>query len=343
MDTIAEHVGVSKMTVSRVLNGRGFFKDSTAKKIEAAALELGYFRRNPRDKLCAALAPVAALLPSWADAGAAGDFLDGLAFGLRESGRPLVAAAASALDFSSGMNPFAGTAGVAVFGAGADLSKFFDGGEFLPPVVFAGSPVPENFDCVAWDFSDAAEKIAARLLEQNFSKIAFASIKGVGSDFSGAKFAEIMKKLGAKEKFFGEFKCAEVSDADKIFGDFDRPDAVLCSCAELARAVLETARGRGLAVPDDIAVASLGDGGAEGGITCAVADLRALGAAAAKLILEKIGKSPRRGSDEFPASGSAASEYSYSPRSAPRRIPLAADVRFDKSTDRPKKSIVWVL
>ncbi len=48
MQTIADKLGISKMTVSRVLGRSGYCKDETARRVIETARELGYFRKDPR-------------------------------------------------------------------------------------------------------------------------------------------------------------------------------------------------------------------------------------------------------------------------------------------------------
>jgi DNA-binding LacI/PurR family transcriptional regulator len=251
---VARHAGVSRSTVSQILNGHGNrFPESTRDRVAAAARELGYHPSAAGRALVRGASDiVVALIPDMTVGPTLQDFLNGLTDELARHGLTLLLRLASASPEST--------------------ERMITG--LRPAAVMSMLPVPEQLrECLAQlgvrlvepgrpGSRDVNAEIgrtqALHLIERGFRQIAYAHLLGKRQDTFGAE-----RERGAAEACEAHglprpavIRLAPSADeAVTQLRSLAAGTAVACYNDDVAAALLGGCRELGLRVPHDIALA----------------------------------------------------------------------------------------
>lgn len=272
---VAEAAGVSATTVSHVLSGRGRVADQTRERVARIAKELDYRPNVHAQQLVTRKSRTIGIqVGSYTEAASKGalipwsdyflDLLNGAAAAAAARGYALILMP-PALEPAS-MDEFA-VDGVIVVDPRGDEPLFTDGWHRRKPVVTTGRPTTgERVSAVVDnDHRGAATHMLDHLEAQGYRQPALI--------ITSASRSYIVDMLGAYRAWIasrGLTECIALvgetpspgAAADALRDLLSRtptPDAFLASSEELALGILQEAQGRGLAVPDDVAVCSAVD------------------------------------------------------------------------------------
>lgn len=309
---LAKHVGVSRSTVSMVMGGRGGnyrVSKKTQDLVRNAAEQLGY-RQAPSGAALrrGSSGMVSVILPDFRENWAEG-VMRGIHNAFRESqlvpfvtthnfSRELLEqellATANRRDSAAIVFP--------LLGLHAAYQALAEEGTFV--VLLGDSPLEtDDVPYVAWDSGNAARCVVEHLIERGYQRIAHLSFdypfKHSQSRFDA--YQETLLSHGLLIEDHLVYKpalsreAAEETDraVDQFFAsDSQPPDAIFCLNDGLALPLLEALQKRGIRVPDDVAVAGMGDlplsGHSKIGLTTVREPLTELGEAAGKLVLASL-------------------------------------------------------
>lgn len=319
LQTVADQVGVSRMTVSNAFSRPDQLSPALRERILAAADELGYVGPDPTARALArgSTGAVGVLLTdslqyAFVDE-VATRFLGAVAAGLESTGLALTLLTTST-----------GTAGGPL--PARDLP--LDGAvvySCLPeslsldclvrrrlPLVYVDLPPRPDRNCVNIDDRGGARQAARHVLELGHRRIAVVTINDDGPFGiplpASAGGADVGGPYVAAERLAGwlqELRAAgvdplvvlqphpiDVRHVERLFDRSDPPTAVLCFSDAIALTVLEAARRRGLAVPRDVSVVGFDDAPmavhVTPGLTTLVQDVDGKGRAAVQALVAEI-------------------------------------------------------
>lgn len=268
MGNVADRAGVSQMTVSRVLNGKGYISEHVRVRVETAASEIGYVQNRLARGLRSEQTPlIAVVLPTLGNT-VFTDVLSGITdaltklecrpvFGLSEysedredalvrdllSWRPAGIALAG-LDHSDATRQ-------AIKASGVRVAEIMD---------IDGSPISVAF---GMSHKTIGQVTARYMLDKGHRRFAFAGSQS-GCDLRAGKrlegFRQTLREAGAT--LLHETISAEPSsmvEGRRITADIlarsDRPDAIYYSNDDLAAGGIMHCLAHGVAIPKDIAMA----------------------------------------------------------------------------------------
>ncbi|GAA2785099.1 LacI family DNA-binding transcriptional regulator [Saccharopolyspora taberi] len=284
---VAQRAGVSVTTVSRALRGTGPVASTTNERVLAAAESLRFIpARGGRTDRRHANGIVL-------EGGKRSDIVAGYEAVATSQGRGVrvldtgdrSSAEAAVLDLAAQVD------GLMVLGGsvpGAVIAELVDRGL---PVVVVDRPPLLGVDVVDVEITDAARLIAKHLSGHGCSRICF-----VGAD--ARRFAAVQEEL--PDARLDKAVCRADAESGRIAAlrvlrSAERPDALLCGTDEIALGVLRAAEELGLQVPGDLAVTGWGEVTASvrthPALTTVGYSMRAVGAAAARALDERIGGS----------------------------------------------------
>lgn len=267
---VARAAGVSAMTVSRVVTGRGAVNAETRKRVEAAVRQLGYVPNAAARKLATGQADRIGLIYSNPSAGYLSEFLLGALAGARRMGAQLIVepcgsgeqGEVEALERLAGggvkavlLPPPHGESARAMHAAAALGMK----------VVTIGAPLRAGVSAtVQIDDRAAAAEMTRLLLRQGHRKIGF--VRGASNQASSALreagFQRALTEQPDAEGFIeaGDFTYRSgLAAADRLLDLPVVPTAIFASNDEMASAVVAVAHRRGLDVPGGLSVVGFDD------------------------------------------------------------------------------------
>lgn len=249
---VAARANVSTATVSRALNGKATVDPELAKRVRAAAEELGYRPHGPARSLRRKTTATFTLVVT--DIG--DPFFASLARGLedvaRDRGYSVVlcdtdddpAKERSYLDVAL-QERVAGVV-IAPTTPGADVGKLLDHGAV---VVAVDRPLDEpRSDRVLVDTRSAAAKATTQLLDAGYQRIGFLGCRADGYP-DRQRLAGYQDALGQADERLVRHVCPRADAASSAVGDlFTSADALLIASPQLVPEVLSAAFERGLAL-----------------------------------------------------------------------------------------------
>ncbi len=293
---VAALAGVSTATVSRVLNGKSTVDTELVSRVREAARALDYrpntVARNLRRRDSSVLSLVISDVEN--------PFFTAVARGVEDTAR---AAGYSVLLGNSDEDPDKERAYLELAGqaqtAGVVLSPTGPGTalpEGTPPVVAVDRPLPGGrHDAVLVDTRSAARLATQHLLDQGYQRVA--CLTGPpGVHTAEDRLAGYREALAGRPELVrrSEFKAAGARQASELlFGERDRPDAVLVANSAMAIGLLETLAQQGLRIGEDVGVVSFDDvpwaSLVHPALTVVRQPAHEIGRRAAGLLLDRIG------------------------------------------------------
>lgn len=314
---IAERLGMSKTTVSFVLSGQArqrHVADETARQVRELAQELGYIPNHWARSLRRRRTGVVSVLftnlnMNWAD---------GIMRGISSVFQPAGYTSFVGVDWDDisrlkqelSLVLQRRDEGVICHSFPDAVQEFSEVMQKGVPLVFV-SDIPEGFvnkpgiNAVVWDDASPVKLAVRHLIETGRRRIAFVGVRhGGASDLRRFQaFKQTMTEAGLplkKERIIWaplEFSAPEDYLEPLFVGGMDGPDAVFALNDAIAVHLLALFEAKGVRVPDDVAVAGVGDQlvAFHVGLTTVHEPLEELGRQAAEVLLELIedpGKAP---------------------------------------------------
>lgn len=257
---VAREAGVSISAVSRAFSEGSIAPETQARVLEAAG-RLGYRPSQIARGLVQSRSNTITLVTGRMVDPFDALFLEHLAEALADRGMRLVVTPASRRHAEGGglLQALDDRSDAAIVAAGTMALDQSD--QCLRaglPVILAGriSDLP-GIDAVAADNADGGRQAAELFLRTGCRKLAYFGLSQ--STFSDAErqsgFCAAVTAGGLTARVFrGQADQDEFDAASAMLAAADRPDAVFCATDRLAATVLDTARGLGLMVPQDLSV-----------------------------------------------------------------------------------------
>jgi DNA-binding LacI/PurR family transcriptional regulator len=294
MTRVAEELGVSSMTISNAYNRPERVSESLREQIFETAERLGYAGPDPvarslrRQKTNLAGVLYSNPLSYAFDDAAQVLFLKGVAAATEEAGMGLVLVPGSV-----GSSPNARAS--AVMDAAADGFVVYSIADDDPlveaalrrrmPTVIADQPLLEGVPFVGIDNESAAREVARHLVDLGHERFGVVSFSIAAADRAPgiadshrqrsatlrvtrarlAGYEGVLEAAGLPWKevpvyeCFGSSKALGREAADVLLSQGPPPTAILALSDQLALGVIETAKERGLSVPEDLSVAGFDD------------------------------------------------------------------------------------
>jgi LacI family transcriptional regulator len=273
INDVAARAGVSKKTVSRVINGSPFIADKTRQRIEVAIEELG-FVPNPQARALALRRNfLIALLHDNPNAQTVLNFQNGVLSAIRNS------------DFALVVRPVERDSDQIM----ADIQTFLErqrpwGAMLLPPIserddiaelcerlgvryVRVGSAildVPQR--CVASNDQQVVEQAVKQLIAMGHRKIGFVrgprGFRSAHEREAGFLAALDAAKIDLPKKYRAEGNYrydAGIAAGEKLLNQKDRPTAIFCSNDEMAAGVLNVAHKLQIEIPASLSIVGFDD------------------------------------------------------------------------------------
>jgi LacI family transcriptional regulator len=273
INDVAARAGVSKKTVSRVINGSPFIADKTRQRIEVAIEELG-FVPNPQARALALRRNfLIALLHDNPNAQTVLNFQNGVLSAIKNS------------DFALVVRPVERDSDQIM----ADIQTFLErqrpwGAMLLPPIserddiaelcgrlgvryVRVGSAildVPQR--CVASNDQQVVEQAVKQLIAMGHRKIGFVrgprGFRSAHEREAGFMAALDAAKIDLPKKFRAEGNYrydAGIAAGEKLLNQKDRPTAIFCSNDEMAAGVLNVAHKLQIEIPAALSIVGFDD------------------------------------------------------------------------------------
>lgn len=298
IDDVARGAGVSRQTVSNVLNERGRFTDATRQRVLTTAADLGYqphhAAQSMRSHRTATLAhPVVAseLLPHNLFAA---QFLQALVAATGAAGYSLLTMPAGPSDTAAQVVAQGRVDGVILCDSSPGDPRVARLAADGTPFASFGRTAPDEPQC--WVDVDSAGSVQAatdHLLLLGHRRIAFlgyaGSASGVWDDDRLRGFRTAMAGAGlcptGTERV--EHEGAHAA-ADRLLGADPRPTAVVCGSDVLAVAVYGVAAAHGLRIGSDLAVTGFDGGGVLASLSPTLTTLRQPLAGIARHLVERV-------------------------------------------------------
>lgn len=267
INDVAREAGVSKKTVSHVLNGIGSVSAATRARVQAATQELGFVPSPQARALALGHSALLLLVHDGSDAESLGQIQQGAETALAGSGHLLAihALRGGAPDLISALERHR-PAGVILLPPLSDLSALTQAVRQAGCRFAALSTSAHEASSTAIRASHrlAAADAAGYLLALGHRRIGFVS----GPDESPLAqerelgFIEAMTGFGADIVASGDFTFASGVEAGHLLLELSpHPTAILAANDEMAGGVIMAASARGMAVPQDLSI--MGIGGSE--------------------------------------------------------------------------------
>lgn len=268
MDDVADKAGVSQMTVSRVMNGKGYISEDVRTRVQTAAAEIGYVQNRLARGLRSEMTPlIAVVLPTLGNS-VFNDVLSGITDALTDEGcRPVFGVTeyseekedALVRDLLSWRPSGIILAGLehsditrkAIAAAGVRVAEIMD---------IDGAPIS-----VAFGLSQTAagEATAKHMLARGHRRFVYAGSHS-GRDLRAGKrlegFRQVVREAGAT--LLSEEISAKPSSmmegrrmTAEVLSRPDRPDAIYYSNDDLATGGIMHCLSEGIRMPEDLALA----------------------------------------------------------------------------------------
>lgn len=304
MADVAREAGVSLITVSRVLRHPEQVTDTTRRQIEAVMADLGYVPNLIAGGLAATQTRIVSVIVPYVTHGVFAEAIQGVADGLEHKGYcVLLGNSAGSADQEErivrtllGHRP----AGVVIQGANHTRATRKLLRSAAIPVVETGTLPKEPIDmAVGYSNFEAARTMTSYLIGQGHRRIGFVSAAPADNDRAAARLAGYQHALadaGIKYErsliVHTNFGIREGRNAlAKFLGLKQRPDAIFCTSDLWAAGMIGECARRGIAVPDEIAIAGFNDQDIASEIVPAITTIRVpryeIGRVAGELILER--------------------------------------------------------
>ncbi len=268
MDDVADRAGVSQMTVSRVMNGKGYISKDVRSRVETAAREIGYVQNRLARSLRSEQTPlIAVVLPTLGNS-VFTDVLSGITDALTQKGfRPVFGVTEYSEDKEDALvRDLLSWRPSGIVLAGLEHSQATRRSISASSVRVAeimdidGTPIS-----VAFGMSQraAGQETAKYMLAKGHRRFVYAGSQG-GRDLRAAKrldgFRQVLREAGAT--LVSEHISSEPSsmvEGRKMTSDIlsgpDRPDAIYYSNDDLASGGIMHCLANGISIPDEIALA----------------------------------------------------------------------------------------
>ena len=339
IEDVAARAGVSTATVSRALRGLPNVSPATRALVVRAAEELEYVASRSAASLASGRTWSVALLTPYVERWFFAQVLGGLEEELRPAGYDVLLHALPTDRPRAVFDPLSlrrrvdAVVVVTVPLTGAELDALR---ALTLPVVFIGASVPGAL-CVRIDDVQVGRTATSHLLDLGHDRIAY-----VGGDpseplnFSApadrrAGWMSALREAGVQPRpeydVPGLFTPAgAVSAAERLLGLDEPPTAVFAASDEMALAVLQVARARGLRVPEDLSVVGVdGHELAEVyGVTTVCQDVQRQSRTAARLVLASLDGVPVHRSEHVLVPTRLVPRTSTAPLPAPVPAPPVA-------------------
>lgn len=268
MESVARRAGVSTMTVSRVLSGKGYVGKATRQKVEETVAEMGYVPNISARSLASAEAPFVGLAYLNPSGGYLGEFLLGALSAARRTGLHVIVESCSTnpgdwaeevLAFARQPQmrglvlppPFCEDASV------LEAAREID----IPCVRVSPSQYVTGFPSIRIDEYQAAFEMTQKLIAEGHKDIGF--IKGPSNQEAArqryAGFHDAMREAGLAihERWIGQGDYSAgpaLEFAKQVLGRKKRPSAIFASNDDMATGVYTAAHHAGLRIPDDLSI-----------------------------------------------------------------------------------------
>ncbi|CAL4866579.1 Catabolite control protein A [Asticcacaulis sp. MM231] len=268
---VARHVGVSPMTVSRVINGEKNVREETRAKVMASVEALNYSPNLAARSLATQDLARIGLLYSNPSVAFLSEFLLGILSESSQSGAQLLIESCEGPEGATvalEKMKAAGCDGVILSPPLSDSSRVAKilKDMNLPFVGVAMARPDPTVSCVTIDDLKAASAMTRRLIELGHTRIGF--IKGHPNAYASQirydGFEAAMKKAGLEidQSFVGQgyFTYRSGFDAaERLFSHKTRPTAIFASNDDMAAGAVAAAHRLGLEVPDQVTVVGFDD------------------------------------------------------------------------------------
>ena len=311
LQTVADRVGVSRMTVSNAFSRPDQLSPALRARILAAAEELGYSGPDPTARALArgSTGAVGVLLTDSLEFAFADEiatrFLGAMTAGLAPTGLALTLLSASGSPVLAARElPLDGAVVYSCLPQSPSLTWLQ---RRRMPLVFVDQPPTPGYPSVNIDDRGGARAGARHLVELGHRRVAVLTADSVAQGLitdpdalRGAHVAherllgwlEELDAVGARPTIMVGPYTPEQSVADQLLEGADPPTAVLCFSDAIALTVVEAARRRGLDVPRDLSVVGFDDAPMAArvtpGLTTVAQDVDAKGRAAADLLVAEM-------------------------------------------------------
>lgn len=310
MDDLARETGLSKMTVSRALNGTGYVSEESRKKVLAAArllnYRLNYIGRNlnqNRTGMLGIITPLEGLIGTYYFS----QIVKGIQTALIGTDYHIAHYDSLSADFNDGkkcaqlcyQKRVDGLIVIAPKRNDQFVKTFAD--LKIPLVVVGGAPRDKKTSYIDVDNFGGASSVIEHLISLGHRKIGF--ISGPKSLHDASERESAYRKTLAKhnirvnEKWVidGSYETRKAFHASlHLFSNRDRPTAIFAANDLMALGALDAARIIGLSVPDDLSIAGFDDIDAAGNIqpqlTTVRQPMQRMGKKAVEYILEIVAK-----------------------------------------------------
>lgn len=271
---VAQRAGVSKATASRALTGRGYVAESTRRRVEAAAVELGYTASTNAASLVTGRTQNVGLILPYVNRWFFAEVLEGVQESLLAQGwdltlydaKPGTKARTEIFERFLGRKRFDGLIAVGIEPDDRELEHLVAMGK---PVVSIGS-YDVGTSAISIDDADAARRATEHLIELGHRNIAFVggTEDGLGMTVGDARrrtsyietmhvagLANFVRHVGSPVSMPGGY----AASVDMLSDSRDRPTAVIAVCDEVAIGTIIAARRLGMLVPSDLSVVGIDD------------------------------------------------------------------------------------
>lgn len=272
IDEVAQHAGVSPMTVSRVINGHAGVRDANRERVQRSVRELGYRPNAAASALAAAQNTSIALIYTNPSSNYLRELLVGALRGSARAAAQLVIAAWDGLEplarRDAARQLAAGVAGVILppplCESKTIVAEFVKAG--IPVVSIASGKFSSSVSCVRIDDHRASHDMVAHLIAHGHTRIGY--IKGdpnqTASEHRWQGYVDALAKAGIAydEKLVqtGHFTYRSgLEAAERLLSLRSPPTAIFASNDDMASAVISVAHRRGLDVPRDLSVVGFDD------------------------------------------------------------------------------------
>ncbi len=272
IDEVAAFVGMSPMTVSRVVNGNGKVRDTTRERVLKAVRELGYTPNMAASSLAAAQHTRIALIYTNPSSAYLRELLVGALSGAARTAAQLVIDTWDTLD-AAGQRSAARTLAKSVAGvilppplceSKAVVKEFVNAG--IPVVSIASGRFSNEISCVRIDDFRASKDMTEHLISQGHVRIGY--IKGHPNQTASvhryegfqAALAEAGIELDESLVVQGYFTYRSGLEAtEALLSHPHPPSAIFASNDDMAAAVVSVAHRRHIDVPADLSVVGFDD------------------------------------------------------------------------------------
>jgi len=271
INDVARLSGLSKKTVSRVINNEGFVREETRQRVRAVAEQIGYQPDRRARALAAKRSFIIGLAFDNANASYVLDLLQGTLAEANARGYEVITHPADGARGAGEVAEFIARAGIdgAILSPpmselGAVTAELMSWG--CPVVRIAGDDAATPAHQVRFDDRSAAVDMTAYLIGLGHTRIGFvggAENQGPSRRrLAGHLDALAARGLGlaAEHIAWGDFTFASgVACGHRLLRQADRPTAIFCCNDEMAAGVIHAARECGLDVPGDVSVTGFDD------------------------------------------------------------------------------------